>query len=124
MRIVDTHLHLIYPDKFSYPWLSGVPPLDKPWTADSYFAEAEPLGIETALHMEVDVAEPDMEAESRFVLGGLDPLSAAPSRPGDREHVIFPTISNGWRQCSGVKGVRRILHTQPDDLSQARPVRR
>jgi predicted TIM-barrel fold metal-dependent hydrolase len=45
MRIVDTHLHLIYLDKFSYPWLSGVPAIDKQWTAEAFFAEAEKLGI-------------------------------------------------------------------------------
>ena len=38
------------------------------WTADAYFAAAEALGIEAALHMEVDVVETDMEAETRFVL--------------------------------------------------------
>ena len=56
MRIVDTHLHLVYLDNFSYPWLADSPPLNRPWTAECYFAEAERLGFETALHMEVDVA--------------------------------------------------------------------
>ena len=56
MTIIDTHLHLIYPDRVSYPWLAGAPAINKPWHIESYFAEAEPLGIEAALHMEVDVA--------------------------------------------------------------------
>ena len=30
MRIIDTHLHLIYPDRFSYPWLEGAPEINKP----------------------------------------------------------------------------------------------
>ncbi|HVX71235.1 MAG TPA: amidohydrolase, partial [Devosia sp.] len=72
MRIVDTHLHLIYLDKFSYPWLAGVPPLNRQWDAPSYFAEAAALGIEAALHMEVDVLFRESEDETRFVLG-LDP---------------------------------------------------
>ena len=46
MRIVDTHLHLIYLDHFSYPWLSSVPPLNRQWDWPSYWAEAEALGIE------------------------------------------------------------------------------
>lgn len=67
MSIIDTHLHLIYPDRLSYPWLAGAPGIDKPWHIESYFAEAEPLGIEAALQMEVDVAAADIEAETRFV---------------------------------------------------------
>ena len=69
MRIIDTHLHLIYPDRFSYPWLSGAPAINKPWHVESYWAEAAPLGIEAALHMEVDVAEPQIAAETEFALG-------------------------------------------------------
>ena len=33
MRIVDTHLHLIYLDQFTYPWLDGAPPLNRQWDA-------------------------------------------------------------------------------------------
>ncbi len=118
MRIVDTHLHLIYQDKFSYPWLSGVPQLNKQWTVESYFAEAEKLGIETALHMEVDVAEQEMEDESRFVLDGLDPRIGGAIAAGRPEHVDFPRHLERLAAIGGVKGIRRVLHTQPDDLSQ------
>ena len=55
MRIIDTHLHLVYLDKFRYPWLAGVPPLNRQWDFPTYWAEASNLGIEAALHMEVDV---------------------------------------------------------------------
>ena len=68
MRIIDTHLHLIYPDRFSYPWLSGAPAIDRPWHVESYWQEAAPLGIEAALHMEVDVAEQKIADETEFVL--------------------------------------------------------
>jgi len=67
MRIVDTHLHLVFLDRFTYPWLGNAPALNRPWDATDYFRQAGPLGVETALHMEVDVAEADMEAETRFV---------------------------------------------------------
>jgi predicted TIM-barrel fold metal-dependent hydrolase/L-rhamnose mutarotase len=118
MRIVDTHLHLVYRDKFSYPWLDGAPAINKQWTVESYWAEAEKLGIETALHMEVDVAEQEMEDETRFVLDGLHPRiggAIAACRP---EHVDFPRHIERLAALPGVKGVRRILHTQPDELSQ------
>lgn len=117
MRIMDTHLHLVYPDRFSYPWLEGAPALDKPWHVESYAAEARPLGIEGALHMEVDVAEPDILAETGFALG-LDPLvigAIAACRP---EHEGFAGFLDQIAAFGPrVKGLRRVLHVVPDDLS-------
>ncbi len=115
MRIVDTHLHLVYRDRFSYPWLADAPPLNRQWTADDYFAKAIALGIETALHMEVDVAEEDMEAETRFIVGAHPRIggAVASARP---ESDGFAAYLECVRAIPGVKGIRRILHTSPDEL--------
>jgi predicted TIM-barrel fold metal-dependent hydrolase len=118
MRIVDTHLHLIYRDKFSYPWLEGAPAINRQWTAESYFAEAKKLGIETALHMEVDVAEQEMEDEARFVLDNLHPSIGGAIAAARPEYVDFPRHLERLAAMPGVRGLRRILHTQPDELSQ------
>ncbi len=118
MRIVDTHLHMVYMDRFTYPWLNDAGALNRDWHAEAYFAEAEKLGIEAALHMEVDVAEPEMEAETRFVLG-LHPRivgAIAACRP---ENADFPEYLDRLAAIPGVKGFRRILHTSPDELSQS-----
>lgn len=117
MRILDTHLHLIYPDRFDYPWLSGAPAIDRAWTVEDYFAEAVPLGIEAALHMEVDVAEADLAAESEFVLT-LPRIAGAIAgcRP---EHMNFVDQIEQLSEHAHIKGVRRILHEAPDDLSQS-----
>ena len=47
MRIVDTHLHLIYPETFTYEWIKGSIELNRPWTVEAYWAEVEAndLGI-------------------------------------------------------------------------------
>lgn len=116
MRIVDTHLHLIYRDKFSYPWLSSVPPLDRQWDAPSYFAEAEKLGIEAALHMEVDVLEQEIEDETRFVLG-LDPRVVGAISNARPEHVDFPAHLERMVADKRIKGIRRLLQSDPDELS-------
>jgi predicted TIM-barrel fold metal-dependent hydrolase len=126
MRIVDTHLHLIYLDKFSYPWLNSVPSLQCQWDWSSYWTEARALGIEAAIHMEVDVTEDEIDDETRFVLG-VDPhvigaISAArPERPDFVRHLeasgafadycrtsptLFPPplysarISGGWQSTA------------------------
>lgn len=118
MRIVDTHLHLVYQDKLSYPWLDSSPALNRPWSVDAYFAEAEALGIETALHMEVDVAEQQMEDETRFVLSGIHPRIGGAIAAARPEHIDFPAYLERIAAIPGVKGLRRILHTVPDELSQ------
>jgi predicted TIM-barrel fold metal-dependent hydrolase len=117
MTIIDTHLHLVYQDKFTYPWLSDAPKINRQWTVESYFAEAEGLGIEAALHMEVDVVEDDIEAETRFMTK-VDPRvigAIAAGRPESRDFAAqLATIAD----IDGVKAMRRILHTSPDELSQ------
>jgi predicted TIM-barrel fold metal-dependent hydrolase len=116
MRIVDTHLHLIYLDKFSYPWLGRVPPINHQWDAPSYFAEAETLGIEAALHMEVDVPVEEMEDETRFVLG-LDPRVVGAISNARPEHIDFPAHLERILAEPRIRGIRRLLQSDPDDLS-------
>jgi predicted TIM-barrel fold metal-dependent hydrolase len=115
--IIDTHLHLVYPDRFSYPWLAGAPAINKPWTVENYWAEARPLGIEAALHMEVDVAEADILAETEFV-STLEGITGAIAS-GRPENPDFPAHLEELAAIPAVKGVRRILHEAPDDLSQS-----
>lgn len=116
MRIVDTHLHLIYLDKFSYAWLSNVPPLNRQWDAPTYFAEAEKLGIEAALHMEVDVPVQEIEDETRFVLG-IDPRVVGAISNARPEQVDFPKHLERMAADKRIKGIRRLLQSDPDDLS-------
>lgn len=116
MRIVDTHLHLIYLDKFSYPWLAGEPALNRQWDAPSYFAEAEKLGIEAALHMEVDVAEPEIEDETRFVLG-LDRRVVGAVSNARPERADFPAHLERMLAEPRIRGIRRLLQSDPDELS-------
>ncbi|UYN99253.1 MAG: amidohydrolase [Devosia sp.] len=117
MRIIDTHLHLIYPDRLTYPWIGPGHPLNRAWTLEQYFAEARGLGVEGAVHMEVDVAEADMAAETAMVTGfeGIVGAIAAcrPEHDGFEAH-IERVLERGEGR---VKGFRRILHEGPDDLS-------
>ncbi len=64
--IIDTHLHLIYRDRLSYPWLKDVPALDADFTWETYSREARRLGISSVLHMEVDVAPADIPRKQRW----------------------------------------------------------
>jgi len=117
MRILDTHLHLVYPDRFSYPWLNNAPAINRPWSAEAYFAEAVPLGVESALHMEVDVAEGDIDAESRF-MASVHPRVVGVISSCRPEHDDFAAQLVRIAANPGVRGLRRILHESDDALSQ------
>ena len=65
--LFDTHLHLIYPDRLSYPWLEAVPALNVPSTFAPYSQKAKRLGISKCLHMEVDVDPLQINQETDLV---------------------------------------------------------
>lgn len=117
MRIVDTHCHLIYRDRLHYPWLADVPALDRDFTLDDYLPQARAAGITDILHMEVDVAEADLAAEADFTAtigrGVVGTISGCrPESEGFAAHVERVT------QDARVRGFRRVLHTQPDDIAE------
>lgn len=115
MRIVDTHCHLIYLDRLSYPWLADVPPLNRNFQLSDYWPQAQEAGITDVIHMEVDVADSDMQAETELIAGlGRPVVALIPAcRP---ESSDFAEYVERTAATPGVKGFRRVLHTQPDAL--------
>ena len=117
--LFDTHLHLIYPDRLNYPWLEGIPDLNKPYTYEDYYRDAARLGIVGAMHMEVDVAVGD-------ILSEIEMVQDLQSKP---ENLIRGAISACRPEESGfsdflnwasdqplIKGFRRVLHVVPDGV--------
>jgi predicted TIM-barrel fold metal-dependent hydrolase len=49
----------------SYPWLSGTEALNRNFLYEKYALQAHRVGITHALHMEVDVAPTDIQADNR-----------------------------------------------------------
>ena len=118
MKIVDTHCHLIYRDRLSYPWLDSVPALNRDCTLADYLPQARAAGITDIIHMEVDVAESDLAREAAFTASLGDGVvgTIAGCRP---ESVSFPAYLEQIAANPRVKGLRRILHTQPDECAEA-----
>lgn len=122
--IVDTHQHLIYPGRLPYPWVEGIPALrGRSFGREEYAAASDGCGVAGTVFVEateVDPAEHDetalvasLPADRHAPLLGLV-ASARPESPG------FAAALESLRGTRAV-GVRRILHTQPDELSR-RPV--
>jgi predicted TIM-barrel fold metal-dependent hydrolase len=123
MRIIDTHVHLLYLDKFTYAWLDKEPAqLQQQWDAPSYFAEAEKLGIEAALHMEVDVPVEQIDAENAFALS-TDPRFIGAISNARPESSDFPAHLERLVAEPRIRGIRRLLQSSPDDLSRGQVFR-
>jgi predicted TIM-barrel fold metal-dependent hydrolase len=120
--MIDTHQHLIYPERYSYSWTAGIPQLaGKAFRYDDYLKAIEETGISRTIFMESGADDPHWREETRFVNtlagtpGSLITGIIANCRPeveqvfeGYVESVVSPMLV----------GFRRILHTEPDELSQ------
>lgn len=118
--LFDTHLHLIYRDRLDYPWLSDVEALNRDSRLDTYTRDAARLGIEACLHMEVDVAEPLIEDETRMIeelIAEPDSLLRGAISSCRPENTDFPAFLERAAGNPNVKGLRRVLHVVPDETS-------
>jgi predicted TIM-barrel fold metal-dependent hydrolase len=121
-KIVDAHQHLWDLDLFHYAWLKDLPVLKQSFRMNDYCDATKGLAIEKSVHLEADVDEPFMVEETKYMLQLADrsdnPLEGvvACGRPESKE------FKNHLERILGhpkLKGIRRILHTQPDDLGQS-----
>jgi predicted TIM-barrel fold metal-dependent hydrolase len=122
MKIVDTHQHLWDLDLFRYAWLQQLPNLNRSFRMNDYLAATNGLAIEKSVHLEADVDEPFMLDETMHLLGLADcadnPLEGvvACGRPESKEFKTYVEKIGGHAK---LRGIRRVLHTQPDDLGQS-----
>ena len=120
--ILDTHQHLIYPEKHSYSWTAGLPQLaGQAFRYAEYLKAIEGTSVRAAIFMESGADDAQWRDETRFVHtlalapGSLIHGIIASCRPEEEsgfvaylESVLSPKLV----------GLRRILHTEPDELSQ------
>jgi predicted TIM-barrel fold metal-dependent hydrolase len=116
--MIDTHVHLLEPDRFTYDWTQDFPALSGRFDLSDYKKASLESGIQAAVFMEVDCEESDDEARYFCALaeqpGSLIQAVVAAARPESPgfeqslEEIAHPRLT----------GIRRVLHTQPDGLSQ------
>jgi predicted TIM-barrel fold metal-dependent hydrolase len=122
MEIIDTHQHLWDLDQFPYSWTPKQPTLNRSFRLSDYYEATRDLTVAKSVHVEADVDEEYMLEETLHVLSLArsddNPIAGAvaaarPEYDGFREYI---------ERIAGqrlLKGVRRILHTEPDHLSAA-----
>jgi predicted TIM-barrel fold metal-dependent hydrolase len=119
--IIDVHQHLIYPERYDYPWTSGLPKLvGRSFGYEDYLGAARGCGIRSAVFMESGATAPDDHDEARFIRS-LSTEAACPilaliatCRP---EREGFERFVDELDR-SAVVGLRRILHVEDDGLSR------
>ena len=123
MKIVDTHQHLWDKDLFQYAWLEPLPVLDRSFRLGDYSDATGGLEIAQTVFVECDVDEAQILDEALHVL----------RLANDRGNHIAGVVASGRPESDGfqayldkvsghpqLKGIRRILHTHPDELGQGK----
>jgi predicted TIM-barrel fold metal-dependent hydrolase len=118
--MIDTHQHLMLPARFGYGWTGGFPALQHRFGLEEY-RQVAPAEIRGTIFMEVDVDEGQSAGEAGFFCElAEDPSNKllgviASARPeSDGFEAYLDSIAH-----PRLVGIRRILHTQPDELSQS-----
>ena len=113
-QVVDSHLHLIDPDRLDYPWIGVGDELDTSWDAQRFAAEA--LRVTAAIVVEAGVESAQAGREVSWV------RSQAAAHPWIRGMVAqLPVeqpgaLAAGLSQLRGddlIAGVRRNLQDEP-----------
>ena len=73
--IVDSHVHLADPARFTYDWMANAPSLKRDVLPEHLTAVAAPYEIDRFVFVEVDVAQGEQVEEARWVetLAAKDP---------------------------------------------------
>ncbi|WP_424981553.1 amidohydrolase family protein [Maritalea sp. S77] len=120
--LIDTHQHLMYPEKFGYSWTNEIPVLnDRTYDVESY-AGLVGGDVEATIFMETGVDEAFYRRETEFALelasdstnNMLGVIAAAfPENAKEFDEWLEHTTQNPL-----ICGYRRILHVVDNAVSQ------
>jgi L-fuconolactonase len=115
--IVDSHVHLLAPERFSYSWTAGAPSLNRRVAPDHLFRAAAPVEIEGFVFVEADVDLPLHLGEAEWIQGlaGSEPrlkgmVAALPLEKGE---ALKPELDQLLTHRI-FRAVRRLIQNQPD----------
>jgi L-fuconolactonase len=115
--IVDSHIHLCDPNRFGYGWTKAAPSLARPVLPQHLTDAAKNVKIDKYVFVEVDVDFPQHLEEAAWVasLAGGDKRLAGmvAALPLERGKAIEPELDR-LRQHKLLRGIRRLIQTQPD----------
>ena len=114
--IIDAHVHLYDPQAIAFPWMAGVPLLNKKHGFDEFTRAAAGLPIEGIVFVEVDAEKGRHLDEARWVeQHGLDnPLLSGMvgCMPLERGRAIEADIAS-FAALPHARGIRRLIQDRP-----------
>ncbi len=123
--IVDAHVHLWDPTRFWMPWLDGSDNLERPYGLTEYRAATDGIPVAAMVYLQVDVdpAYALLEAQWAAERAREDPrlegiVAWAPVEHGDRVRSFVEALV---AVSPRIKGVRRIVQSEPDPGFAVRP---
>lgn len=119
--ILDTHLHLLDREQFDYDWCADLPQLQQNFDIKSYQNLIGGHGVDRCIFMEANVRGNQITEEaahySALVESNDTPLigviAACLPEKDDFQALLESTLT------PAVCGLRRVLHTTPDEISQS-----
>ena len=115
--IIDTHVHLWDTNLLTYPWLSDIPLLNKPYLLADFDAACGSVEVEKFVFVQADVVPAQSLAETNWVtqlattdtrIAGI--VAHAPLEEGTAVRPHLETLA----QNPLVKGIRRLIQSEPD----------
>ncbi|NDL64601.1 amidohydrolase family protein [Acerihabitans arboris] len=119
MKIVDSHVHLWDPRRFSYPWLAGLPRLNRPQLPERLAAEAPALAAAVVVQADCDTLQALDEA------AWIDTLAASTTALPIAGIVAYAPLEQGAAiggylrrlgEIRRVVGVRRSVQNEGADI--------
>jgi len=122
--IVDSHVHLANPARFTYDWMAGAPSLKRDVLPQHLTEVAAPYTVDRFVFVEVDVARGEEVDEARWVetLAAEDPrlqgiVAALPLEDGEAVAGDLERLA----ALPHVKGIRRLIQGKTDPEFCTRP---
>lgn len=122
--LVDSHVHLWDPRRLRYPWLDGIPALNRPFLPADFRSACGPVAVEKAVFVECGCSARQHLDEVGWItqlarreprLGGI--VAAVGLEQGAKARVALATLARNPL----VKGVRRSLQGEADPAFCLRP---
>jgi L-fuconolactonase len=122
--IVDTHVHLCDPQRFSYSWMRGAPGLARQVLPNDFLAAARPVDIAAFVFVEVAVDAPQHLDEAAWIarLAVSHPklVGMVASLPLERGPAIEADLERLKRHKT-LRAIRRLIQSELDPEFCLRP---